>query len=99
MRQTIITNRAITDLEKAKKWYDEQQENLGTKFADYIFNCISEISKQPLHYPNKYKFTREKFVKKYPYLIIYSIEEGIIFILRIFPCKTNPKQKYKRVKK
>ena len=99
MYQIIITNKAIKDVEKAKEWYDNQQEDLGTKFADYIFECIYEISKHPLFYPNKHKFTREKFVKKYPYLIIYSIEENILFVLRVFPCKTNPKNKYRSLKK
>jgi hypothetical protein len=38
-------------------------------------------------------------VKKYPYIIIDSIEEEIIFILRVFPCRTNPKKKYKIIEK
>lgn len=95
MLQLVITNRAIADIEKAKKWYDEQQEDLGNKFADYVFKCVDGIKTNPLFYPNKYKYVREMYIKKYPYLIIYSVEEKIIFILRVFPCKTNPKKKYK----
>lgn len=98
MAQLIITNRAISDLEKAKKWYAEQQSDLGIKFADYVFKCFDEINKRPFGYPNKYAQTRELFVKKYPYLIIYSIEENFIFILRVFPCKTNPKLKHGKTK-
>ena len=99
MKQLIITNHAIKDFEKAKDWYEKQQESLGNKFADYLFNCFTEISKHPLGNASKYKYTREKFVKKYPYVIIYSLEENFIFILRIFPCKTNPKKKYKSINK
>jgi plasmid stabilization system protein ParE len=98
MAQLIITNRAISDIEKAKKWYSEQQPNLGIKFADYIFKCFDEINKRPFSHPSKYAQTRELFVKKYPYLIIYTIEENFIFILRVFPCKTNPKSKYTKSK-
>ena len=94
MQQLIFTNRAIADIAKAKKWYNTQQPNLGLKFADYIFKCAEEIHSNPLFYPNKYKATREYVVKKYPYVIIYSMEENYLFILRIFPCKTNPKGKY-----
>ncbi len=95
MKHVVITNRATNDIEKAKKWYEEQQDNLGIKFADYVFKCIDGIKERPLAYPNKYKYVREMYKKKYPYLIIYSIEEKIIFILRVFPCKTSPKKKYK----
>ncbi len=94
MKQIIFTNRAIGDIKKAKKWYEKQQENLGNKFADYVFKCVDEIKSHPLSYPNKYKYVREMYIRKYPYLIIYSIEEKIIFILRVFPCKTSPKKKY-----
>jgi plasmid stabilization system protein ParE len=96
VKQTIVTDRAIYDIEKAKKWYEKQQENLGNKFADYVFKCFGEIQKNPLAYPSKYKYVREMYIRKYPYLIIYSVEEKVIFILRIFPCKTNPKKKYKK---
>ena len=96
MYQLVITSRAITDIEKAKKWYNEQEIGLGVKFSDHIFRSFDSIHKRPLGYPNKYGQTREMVVKKYPYLIIYTIEERFIFILRVFPCRTNPKSKYKK---
>ena len=99
MTQLIFTHRAITDIAKAKKWYNTQQISLGLKFTVYIFKCAEEIHNNPLFYPNKYKETREYVVKKYPYVIIYSIEENYLFILRIFPCKTNPKSKYVKPKR
>lgn len=94
MKQLIVTNKAIKDIEIAKKWYDEQQEYLGSKFADCIFKSFNEIQQQSLSFPNKYKYTREMYIKKFPYTIIYSIEENIIFILRVFHCKINPNKKY-----
>jgi hypothetical protein len=48
MKQLIITNRAIAEINKAKKWYNKQQENLGYKFSDHIFSCFSNIQKNPL---------------------------------------------------
>lgn len=96
MKQVIVTDKAISDIEKGKKWYNKKQENLGGKFSDYVFDCFEEIQLRPLIYPNKHRYTRELYIKKYPYLIIYSIEEKYIFILRVFPCKTNPKKKYKQ---
>jgi plasmid stabilization system protein ParE len=95
VKQIIFTDPAIGDIERAKKWYEKQQQNLGNKFVDYVFKCVDEIKNHPLAYPNKYKYVREMYIRKYPYLIIYSVEEKIIFILRVFPCKTSPKKKYK----
>ena len=95
MYQLILTNKAIDDITEVEEWYEKQQKELGYKFADHIFNCLEEIKRYPLAYPCKHKHTREMYVRKFPYLILYSIEEKILFILRIFPCKTDPKKKYK----
>jgi|ERR1051325_1496973 plasmid stabilization system protein ParE len=96
MYRLVITDVAISDIIQGKSWYNDKQKNLGDRFADAIFKSISDIKRNPNAYPNKYKYTREKYVRKFPYVIIYSIEEGVIFILRIFACKQNPAKKYKR---
>lgn len=88
--QLVLTNRAVSDIKKAKNWYDKQQTNLGTKFADAVFASIKNVESNPLGCEIKYRFTREKLVRKFPYLLIYSVEENIIFILRVFNCKQNP---------
>ena len=93
--QLVFTDVSINDITKAKTWYEKQQTGLGKKFTDIVFKSAREIQLAPLAYPNKYKYTREKYIKKFPYLIIYSIEEDIIFILRVFNCKKNPDKKYR----
>jgi len=93
--QLVLTNRSVSDIEKAKTWYDIQQEGLGTKFANAVFKSIDKVQSNPLGYEVKHRFTREKLINKFPYLIIYSVEEHVIFILRVFNCKQNPKMKRK----
>ena len=99
MMKLIITNTANDGINKGKRWYNKQQENLGFKFADYIYECFEEIRNRPLGYASKHRYTREMVVKKYPYIIIYTLEENIVFIMKVFPCRTDPKKKYKRIKK
>jgi hypothetical protein len=53
MYQLVITNRAVSDIEKAKKWYNEKETGLGIKFVDYIFKSFDNIHKRPFGYPNK----------------------------------------------
>jgi plasmid stabilization system protein ParE len=95
MYQLIITNKAIKDTENARNWYNQQKENLGFKYLDHIFECFEDIKKRPFIYPARYNSTREMVVRKYPYLIIFTVEEDYIFVLRVFPCKMDPKRKYK----
>ena len=97
MYRLVITDKAVSDIIHGKSWYDEKQENLGDRFADVIFKSINEIKRHPNAYQNKYKFTREMYVRKFPYVIIYSREEGVIFILRVFACKQDDKRKYENL--
>ncbi|MBI4931539.1 MAG: type II toxin-antitoxin system RelE/ParE family toxin [Bacteroidetes bacterium] len=97
MYRLIITDKAVSDIVHAKEWYNKQQENLGGRFANVIFDSIDNIKRHPLAYPNKYRFTREMYVQKFPYVIIFSMEENVIFILRVFACKQDYKKKYKNL--
>lgn len=63
MKQIVINNRAISDVQKGKKWYDKQQETLDVKLAGYIFKCFDDILNNPVGYASKYKYTREKSIK------------------------------------
>ncbi len=51
--QIILTNRAIGDIERAKKWYKKQQENLGNKFAEFLSRAQLTFHKQPKLQPSK----------------------------------------------
>ena len=93
--QLVLTNRSLSDIEKARAWYNKQQTGLGTKFSDAVFKGIEVVHNNPEGNEVKYRFTREKLIKKFPYLIIYSVEENIIFILRVFHCKQSPKKKHR----
>ncbi len=95
MGKPIITNRANSDIAKGRDWYEEKRQGLGYEFMDHVFKCVDEIQKRPFGYPVKHKYVREMYIRKYPYVIVYSIEEAIIFILRVFPCKNDPEKKYK----
>jgi len=46
--QLVLTNRSVTDIEKAKAWYDKQQKGLGNKFADAVFKSIESVQSNPL---------------------------------------------------
>ncbi len=53
----------------------------------------------PKAFVSSYKNTRERKTKHFPYKLIYTLEEGIIYIHAVYACKANPKNKYNRMKK
>jgi len=77
-------------------WYEEQQEGLGNRFEDAVFEKISLIAANPLHYPLK-KGTREANTDTFPFLIVYRINKRrkLIMIVSVFHTSRHPRKKRK----
>jgi plasmid stabilization system protein ParE len=89
--QVVIEPRALSDAQQAIDYYDEQQIGLGKKFNNALVNHIDVIKKNPF-FKIHYKDYRILPVKKYPYIIIFYINENIqtAYILAIFNTSQNP---------
>lgn len=101
MKYTVkILPIAHRDLQKAKKWYNEQRENLGEEFKTEVNKEIDYISEYPKHYQLKYKELRQSLVTRFPYAIFYFIDEERtrIVIIGVLHTKRNPKIVQKRIK-
>jgi len=85
---------AEDELSEAYYWYEEQLPALGKKFFKEIDHYLSRISKDPFHFPIKYKSElRAASLNKFPFLIIYWVDEidRKVFIASIFHTSREPK--------
>ena len=101
MYKTKLLPVTRTDLQKAKKWYNEQRTELGEEFKQEVNREINYIGKYPFHYQIKYKEIRASYVTRFPYGIFYFIEEDKrqIVIIGVLHTKRNPNIIQKRIKK
>jgi plasmid stabilization system protein ParE len=69
-------------------------KNLITEFK----SRIEAICDNPLRYRNTYKNFRETSLKKYPYYIVYFVDESTntVIITSLYHQKRNPKKKYRK---
>ncbi len=90
--------KAADEYENAYNWYHERSMAAADRLLIAVEKAIQLICAYPYRYRNIYKNLRELFVKKYPYHIIYYIDEAnkMITITSIFHHKRNPKKKYKK---
>jgi toxin ParE1/3/4 len=95
----IFTEKSLEDVVRHSLQYEEAQEGLGYRFMEEVAETAKAISKAPEGYVNLYKNTRECRTKIFPYKLIYTIEQKIIYIHAVYPCKANPKNKYKSITK
>jgi len=87
---------AQAEMIDAAQWYKEQKADLGFEFLDAIEKDCELISFFPAGFPGKFRNTRELVMKRFPCVIVYTVEKDVIYILSVFHSKRNPKSKYKK---
>ncbi|MES2807169.1 MAG: type II toxin-antitoxin system RelE/ParE family toxin [Bacteroidota bacterium] len=87
---------ASEEFSDAFVWYEEQQTGLGYRFKNAIDNKINLICRNPYHYKVSYKTYHEAFTEKFPFAIIYTVDEDSksITVMAIFHTSRNPKKKF-----
>lgn len=87
-----ITPTAIDDIGIAVEYYNSLATDLGYRFADLISKYIDHIALTPTASAIRYKNVRCKPVRKFPFLITYTINEQhqSIIILRVFNTYLEP---------
>ncbi|WP_295668046.1 type II toxin-antitoxin system RelE/ParE family toxin [uncultured Mucilaginibacter sp.] len=94
----ILKREASLEFSDAYVWYEEQQEGLGEFFNAMVEEKLKKICKNPFHYKISYKKFHEALTDKFPFLIVYFIDEQnkLIVVTAIFHTSRNPKKKFKR---
>ena len=89
---------AQQEYEASLKWYLERSNRAAENFSlavEYAFNLICE---HPLRWRNEYTNYYELGLKKYPFTIIYTIEENkkLVLIIAVYHQKRKPGRKYRK---
>lgn len=94
----VLTPAAQIDYEESLLWYLERSETAALNFVAAIDNTINLICEHPKRWRNTYKNFRELSLKKYPFAIIYIIEEDtkMVVITAIYHHKRIPNKRYRR---
>lgn len=83
---------------EAFEWYLERSEAAADNFAKEILKKIEIISLDPFRFRNTYDIFRETAMNKFPYSIVYAVDEANrhIVIVSVYHHKRNPRRKYKK---
>lgn len=94
----ILDPKAQQEYENSIEWYSERSELVTLNFIDTIESTIAVICKNPYLYKKGYKNFHAAVTKKYPYSIVYAVEEKIktVVIISVFQNNRSPKKKYKK---
>ena len=85
----IIRPEAEADLAGAFSWYEDKRQGLGYDFLLQIEAGLKHIERVPEAHAISYKETRKHFIKRFPYKIIYIINQKSVIVLAILHGKRS----------
>ena len=76
---------ALSDIEEAAPWYDEQRSGLGIEFSREVIAAVDALSKSPVMYRVRHKRrnVRWKILDRFPYRIVFQMTDDLITILAV----------------
>lgn len=89
---------AEQELYDSQEYYEEQQTNLGNKFKSEVYNSLKRIQKFPSMFVKVKKDIRKCIINKFPFNILYSIEDDYILVIAIAHHHRNPDYWTDRIK-
>lgn len=96
MKIRILTA-AGRDLIKGKKFYDLQENGLGSYFLDSLYSDIDSL----ILYAGIHRKIRNfhcMFSKRFPYAIFYKIVSQEIRVYRVLDCRQDPRKTLRALK-
>lgn len=90
----VITNLASLEIEDAFEYYETKSKGLGNKFIVYLKGYINVLKVTPeLFAIKRSPFFRELPLKKFPFVIIYEIDQNQVIVYSVFHTSRNPSNK------
>ncbi len=91
--KVVIEPRALADIQDGIDYYEDQLEGLGERFSETVDHYIRAISHNP-HYQVSHKDYRAVPTGRFPYLIVYYLDEPAetAYVMAVFHTSQNPKK-------
>jgi plasmid stabilization system protein ParE len=96
----VFTPDALKNYTEAVDWYNERNIDVASSLIIEVENKIDHICTDPKRYKNVYKSFRETHLIKFPFSLIYFIDDinKVVILTAVFHHKRNPKHKYSKPK-
>ena len=93
-----IRPEAEEDLKSTFAWYEEQREGLGFDFLLQVDAGLRFLERNAEILPKQYKNTRKLLIKRFPYKVIYILEQDNVIVIGVIHGRRHPKLLRKRSK-
>jgi len=90
--EILLQSEAVTDIQGAFDWYEHKRFGLGDEFMSEIEDGLERLSRHPQHYSATTQKYRKLRIKRFPYLIVFEIEDLKVIINAVRRISQEPKR-------
>ena len=90
MRKVTFHEDAYAEMNEAGQYYEERSFGLGLSFLDAVEEAIEKILQSPAAYQLVGDEVRYKLLNRFPYSVLYAIEQDRIRVVAIAHQKRRP---------
>lgn len=92
MKAKVLLRRAAElDLAGIEDWYESQRPGLGTEFREMFDELVDRVSENPFAFPARYRGSRRALLRRFPYVVWYSVQEDVAVILACLHARRDPR--------
>lgn len=92
MTALVVRPLAEADLDAAFAWYERRLVGLGSEFLRAVDACFIAIAAGPLAYPVVHRGARRALLRRFPYAVLYVVDEDRIHILACTHTSLHPRR-------
>jgi toxin ParE1/3/4 len=92
-----IEPEAELDLLRAYLTYEAAQHGLGRRFLSRVQDVVDRIAASPEVHAVTYMNVRQTLVRKFPYIVCYTLEGQVVNVVAVFHTSRDPKGWQSRV--
>jgi toxin ParE1/3/4 len=81
---------ALTEYAEAAQYYTKQRVEIAQAFIDAVEDAVYRIRESPTRYIVIDEDIRRCMTRKFPYGIVYTIEQDYVLILAVMHCSREP---------
>lgn len=90
MMKIKIHELASNEFDDAIDWYELQAKDLGKRFRKTVKKQIQKIKRNPTWFLNESDYIYKAYVPKFPYKILFTLNEIVIIIWAIAHMHRKP---------
>jgi hypothetical protein len=90
--KTRFLSRASGELVEAIEYYDEQRPGLGNELVAELDATLVTVTEYPEAWPLVTKSVRRALLSRFPYGVLYRVDDGEIIIAAFMDLRRDPKE-------